>query len=68
MIQWYLSLYYTFPADYKHITSKLNKYFVLPHANTLKRYIIYTKPSSGFNKDVIEKIIIDSKLSELQNN
>ena len=41
--------------------------------NTLSRYINYTTLSSGFNKgvidkiqDLIEKITIDSKLSELQ--
>ena len=34
--------------------------------NTVKKYIKYTTPSGGFNKDVIEKIIIYSKLSELK--
>ena len=38
----------------------------LAHENASKKYINYTTPSSGFNEDVIEKIIIDSKLSELQ--
>ena len=63
-----LSIYHTSPAAYKHIASKRNKFLVLQHVNTLKKYISYTTPSSGFNKDVIEKIIIDSKLSELQEN
>ena len=66
MIRWCLSIYHTSPAAYKHTASKCNKFLVLPHVNTLKKCISYTTPSSGFNKDVIEKIIIDSKLSELQ--
>ena len=33
------------------------------HIYTIKKYINYTTPISGFNKDVIEKIIINSKLS-----
>ena len=65
MIRWCLSIYHTSPAAYKHTASKCNKFLVLPHVNTLKKCISYTTPSSGFNKDVIEKIIIDSKLSEL---
>ena len=66
MKRWCLSIYHTSPAAYKHITSKRNKFLVLPHVKTLKKYINYTTPSSGFNKDVTEKIIFDSKLSELQ--
>ena len=66
MIQWCLSIYHTSPAAYQHITSKRNKFLVLPHVNTLKKYFNYTTPSSGFNKDVVKKIIIDPKLSELQ--
>ena len=66
MIQWCLSTCHTSPAAYKHVASKRNKFLVLPHVNTSKRYINYTTPSSGFNRDIIEKIIIDLKLSELQ--
>ena len=54
-----------FPSNNKHIAIKRSKYLVLSHVNTLKKYINYTTPSSGFNKDFIEKIIIDSKVSEL---
>ena len=47
-------------------THQHNKCLVLPYVNSLKKYINYKTPSSGFNKDVIEKITIDSKLPELQ--
>ena len=66
MIRWCLSIYHTSPAAYNHRASKHNKCLVLPHMNTLKKYISYTTPSSGFNKNVKEKIIIDSKPYELQ--
>ena len=68
MIRWCLSIYHTSPTAYKHITSKRNKFLVLPHVNTLRKYINYVTPSSGFTKDIIEKTIIDSKLLELQDN
>ena len=61
-----LSICHTSPAACRHITGNRNKFLVLPHVKILKKYINYTTPSSGFNKDVIEKIIIDSKLSESQ--
>ena len=65
-IRWCLSIYHTSPAVYKRITSKRSNFWVLLHVNTVKKYIKYTTPSGGFNKDVIEKIIIHSKLSELK--
>ena len=39
MIRWCLSIYHTSPAAYKHITSKDNKFLVLPRVNTFKKYI-----------------------------
>ena len=66
IIRWWLSVYHKSPAAYNYIASKLNKYLVLPHVNTLKKCINYTTPSTGFNKDVIQMTIIDLKLSELQ--
>ena len=64
MIRWCLSICHTSPAACRNITGNRNKFLVLPHVNILKKYINYTTPSSGFNKDVIEKIIIDSNLSQ----
>ena len=68
MIPWCLSIYHTSPAAFKHIPSKRNKFLVLPHVITLRKYINYTTPSSGFTKDIIQKTIIDSELSDLQEN
>ena len=49
----------------KVIGNNINK-LALPHINTLKKYINYTTPKSGFNPDVIEKFVIDSKLHKLE--
>ena len=38
----------------------------MPHVNTLKKYINYTDTTSGFNPDVLEQLVTDSKLSTLQ--
>ena len=38
----------------------------MPHINTLKKYLNYTAPKSGFNRDVIQKLVIDSKLDILE--
>ena len=66
IIRWCLSIFYVSPAAYKQIASKRNKFLALPHINTLKKYINYTTPKSGFNPDVIEKFVIDSKLHKLE--
>jgi len=66
IIRWCLSIYHTSPAAYRHISSKKNKFLVLPHMNTLKKYINFTMPHTGFNPDVIERLIVDSELKELE--
>jgi len=66
IIRWCLSIYHTSPAAYKQIASKRNKFLVLPHINTLKKYINFTSPTSGFNPDIIDKLIEDSKLASLE--
>ena len=66
IIRWCLSIFYVSPAACKQIASKRNKLLALPHINTLKKYINYTTPKSGFNPDVIEKFVIDSKLHKLE--
>ena len=66
IIRWCLSIYHISPAAYKQISSKRNKFITLPHVNTLKKYINYTTPTSGFNPDVIKKLVVDSKLSQLE--
>ena len=66
IIRWCLSIYMTSPAAYRHISSKRNNFLMLPHVNTLKKYINYTKPSSGFNPDIIKELVEDSKLASLK--
>lgn len=56
----------TSPAAYRQIASKQNKFLVLPHTNTLKKYINFTKPSSGFNPEIIQKLIEDFKIVTIE--
>jgi len=41
------------PAAYKQIASKQNKFLVLPHVKTLKKFINFTTPTSGFNPEIM---------------
>lgn len=66
IIRWCLSIYHTSPTAYRQLSSKHTKFMVLPHVNTLKKYINFTTPQTGFNPDVIERMIVDSKLKELK--
>ena len=65
IVRWCLSIYMTSPAAYKQMASKRNKLLILPHENTLKKYINFTKPESGFNIDIIDCLIKDSKVEKL---
>ena len=47
----YISYFPSSLQTHSKITSKRNKFLVLPHVNTLKEYIYYTATSIGFNKD-----------------
>ena len=66
IIRWCLSIYLVSPAAYRQMASKGNKFIVLPHVSTLKKYINYTEPTSGFNPDVIEQFVLDSRLATLK--
>ena len=66
IIRWCLSIYQSSPATYRHIASKRNNFLVLPHVNTLKKYINFTDPMTGFNPDIIKQLIKDSKLEILE--
>ena len=61
-----VSIYISYFPSSLQTHNKHNKFLVLPHVKTLKKHISYTTLRSGFNKDVTEKIIINSKLSESQ--
>ena len=65
IIRWCLSIYHTSPAAYRQLASKGNKLIVLPHVNTLKKYINFTEPTTGFNPDILERLIEDSKILEI---
>jgi len=47
------------------MANKKNNFMKLPHINTLRKYTNFTKPTSDFNKDVIERLIEDSRLEHL---
>lgn len=65
IIRWCLSIYHTSPAAYKQISSRRNKFLVLPHVNTLMKYLNFTESQTGFNPDIIERLVIDSDLADL---
>ena len=66
LIRWCLSIYQTSPVAYKHIASKQNRFIALPHFNTLKKYINFTDPMSGFNQDILEQILEDINFDSLK--
>lgn len=68
IIRWCLSIYHKSPAAYRQIASKRNEFLRLPHVSTLKKYINFTEPVSGFNPDIIKQLIIDSKIETLDEN
>lgn len=37
----------------------------LPHINTLKKYIHFTDPVTGFTPDIIENLVIEAKIEEI---
>ena len=65
IIRWCLSIYHSSPAAYRQMASKRNKFIVLPHVNTLKKYINFTEPASGFNPDIIERLVEDSNVESI---
>ena len=66
IIRWCLSIYQTSPAAYMHIASKQNKFIALLHINTLKKYINFTDPKSGFNPNILEQILEDINFDGLK--
>ena len=66
IIRWCLSIYLVSPAAYCQMARKGSKFIILPHVNTLKNYINYTEPTSGFNPDVTEQFVLGSKLAKLE--
>ena len=66
LIRWCLGIYHTSAAAYRQLTSKKLQFIKLPHINTLKKFSQFTTPSTGFNPDIIEPLIIDSNLEVLQ--
>eukprot|EP00111_Clytia_hemisphaerica_P004585 TCONS_00013167-protein len=65
IVRWCLSIYHKSPAAYKQIANSKNNFLKLPHVNTIKRYTNFTKPTSGFNPDIIKRLVIDSNLEKL---
>lgn len=61
IIRWCLSIYHTSPAAYRQLSSKKNKFIMLPHVNTLKKFTNFTEPSSGFNADIIQRLAEECK-------
>ena len=63
IMRWCLSIFHVSLAAYKQIASKRNKFLALPHINTLKKYINYTTPKSGFNPEVINPLTVNVPLT-----
>ena len=55
IIRWCLSIYLKSPGAYKHIKSM--GFLNLPCKNTLLKYINFTNPQCGFNKDIISRLM-----------
>ncbi|XP_065654090.1 uncharacterized protein LOC136080809 isoform X2 [Hydra vulgaris] len=51
IIRWCISLYLKSPSAYRHICS--TPFLNLPCKNTVQKYINFTDPGCGFNKDVM---------------
>ena len=66
LIRWCLSIYHSSAAAYRQLTSKKPQFIKLLHINTLKKFSQFTTPSTGFNPNIIERLIIDSNLEGLQ--
>ena len=48
------------------MSSKRLNFLRLPNVGTLRKYTDFTKPSSGFNSDIISCLIEDSNLKNLE--
>ena len=66
IIRWCLSLHYTSAAAYRQLTSKKLNFLKLPHPDTLRRYAQFTTPTSGFNPEIIERLVGESDLAKLK--
>ena len=67
VIRWYLSIYYTSASAYKELSSYKLSFLKLPHrSSTLKKYGNFTKPTSGFNQDILNELMTEAKLDSLQ--
>ena len=65
IIRWCLSIYHSSPAAYRQMASKRNNFIILPHVNTLKKYINFTEPVSGFNPDIIDRLVENSHIGDI---
>ncbi|XP_035690813.1 uncharacterized protein LOC118425822 [Branchiostoma floridae] len=63
MVRWCLAIYHSSPATYKFIRD--SGFLFLPHTRTLDRYSKFTDPTSGFNPDVLKKLLEKAKIDEL---
>ena len=50
------SIYYTSASAYKQLPSNKLSFLKLPHISTLKKYENFTKPTSGFNPDILTEL------------
>ena len=56
------SIYYTSASAYKQLPSNKLSFLKLPHISTLKKYKNFTKPTSGFNPDILTELMTEAKL------
>ena len=66
VIRWCLGIYHTSPSAYDFL--RRSSFLKLPHKTTLLDYSIYTKPSSGFNPDVIKRLYEELGVEDMDEN
>ena len=64
MIRWCLAIRYKSPAAYRQLRN--SGFLALPSESTLKKYEHFTKPTSGFNEDIIECLLREANMGEIQ--
>ena len=62
MIRWSLAIRHTSPAAYRQLTE--SGFLALPSERTLKAFLNFTDPISGFNPDILLNLVREAKLGK----
>ncbi|XP_078610651.1 uncharacterized protein LOC144881434 isoform X2 [Branchiostoma floridae x Branchiostoma japonicum] len=63
MIRWCLAIFHQSPAAYK--TIRESGFLHLPHRTTLQQYSKFTKPTPGFNPDILQRLGETARVDQL---